>query len=118
MKKKRFDDEFGSGDDVIDGEVPVATGRKSEDYYKTFAGNSDDGFKVRNTTPMGLLRSGGRNLCSTLNVLAFSLMIRDRILLNTLFFYKIVSEKQNGIVRYNKTSMALSDSRKNITLKV
>jgi len=50
MKKKRFDDEFGSGDDAAD-EGGVATGRKPEDYYKTFAGNTDDGFKVSSERP-------------------------------------------------------------------
>ena len=45
LKKKRFDDEFGSG---VEDETPAASGRKPDDYYKTFAGNTDDGFKVRN----------------------------------------------------------------------
>jgi U3 small nucleolar RNA-associated protein 25 len=46
LKKKRFDDEFGTADEAD----AISGGRKPEDFYQTFAGNTDDGFKVRWTS--------------------------------------------------------------------
>lgn len=41
MKKKKFDEEFG-----VEEEEATSGGNKPDDYYKTFSGNIDDGFKL------------------------------------------------------------------------
>ena len=43
LKKKRFEEEFGTADEA----EQITGGRKADDFYQTFAGNIDDGFKVR-----------------------------------------------------------------------
>ena len=39
MNRKKFDDEYGRGEEV-------RTGMKPDDFYETFNGNTDDGFKI------------------------------------------------------------------------
>lgn len=44
LNRKRFIEDFGSGDEDLD--QLISNGRKPEEYYRTFCGNTDDAFKL------------------------------------------------------------------------